>query len=73
MDIIYCSMPRKRGRPRSNNTDARLQRMIELRTQGSTLADIGKEYGISKERVRQILLPLGKLKPSKIDPLANAT
>ena len=38
---------------------AHVVRMIELRRSGRTLADIGKEFGVGRERVRQLLKKYG--------------
>ena len=55
----------KRGRPkggmyvRIKEFVDRDNRIVKLRKQGKTLAEIGIEFGISRERVRQILLRNG--------------
>lgn len=43
------------------DTDKRNQEIIEMRNRGKTLNEIGKQFGISKERVRQIT----KIQPEK--------
>ena len=43
---------------------SRRDEIIELRKGGLTLAEIGRRFGITKERVRQILMP----KPPKPAP-----
>lgn len=37
-----------------NNLDVELRRVLELRSEGKTLKEIGKVLGVTGERVRQI-------------------
>ena len=52
---------------RKGSKQERLEEIVEKRKQGMTLDAIGKEYGITRERVRQILVkanyPNEKRKP----------
>lgn len=43
------------GQPTAPVPDVRLDEMRELRATGSTYADIAKRYGISRQRVHQLL------------------
>jgi hypothetical protein len=43
--------------------EADVSRMRDLRSGGATLASIGAQYGISQERVRQLMMPDKGLKP----------
>lgn len=45
--------------PVKSAADARAEQMAEMRGAGATLADIGSRYGVSRERVRQILNATG--------------
>ncbi|MGC8833651.1 MAG: sigma factor-like helix-turn-helix DNA-binding protein [Armatimonadota bacterium] len=50
-------MPNKQGSsPRKERNLERDQEILKYRAQGLSLQDIGRMYGISRERVRQILL-----------------
>jgi len=53
-----------RGRPKENHT-ARLNEMVEMRTKGATLKEIGERCDLTPERVRVILKDAGVSKPVK--------
>ncbi len=44
---------------RSQENEARLSQMVEMRAAGQELRDIGKRFGVSRERVRQLLAKRG--------------
>ena len=50
----YCSIACYAASRWRSQENLRNQKMYELRSAGQTLGDIAKQYGISKERVRQI-------------------
>lgn len=50
---------RGRGRPRREAVDDRAEQMAHQFSLGATLQEIGDEYGITRERVRQILTSIG--------------
>jgi hypothetical protein len=50
---------RARREPRTKKPDPRLDDMIARRGAGETLDDIGRVYGVTRERVRQILRDAG--------------
>jgi DNA-binding NarL/FixJ family response regulator len=56
---VYSKGQHTRASPprvfRGREPSARNRRILGLRSQGSTLAEIGREYGLSRERVRQIV------------------
>ena len=41
------------------SADERNRRIVELRQSGLTLAEVGAKFGITKERVRQIVKEAG--------------
>lgn len=43
-------------------TDDRTARMIEMREQGASLQRIGDEFGLTRQRVHQLLAPYDELK-----------
>jgi RNA polymerase sigma factor (sigma-70 family) len=44
------------------NLTPRRKEMLEMRSQGKTLEEIGNKFGISRERVRQIIKKANGLK-----------
>ena len=60
------SEPARGASPMQSAIDARREKIIKLRESGLTYAEIGPRFGITKERVRQILTQ--KPKPTKPAP-----
>lgn len=50
---------RRKKRPERSSGDARVNRMVQLYSSGATLEAIGKEFDLTRERVRQILVRAG--------------
>ena len=50
---------RRMDKPTTKKDLARVARMVELHASGLTLEQVGDLYGITKERVRQILVREG--------------
>ena len=47
--------PTKRRKNRNNQPDPRIEEIVTMRKRGDTLDQIGKHFGITRERARQIL------------------
>jgi DNA-binding NarL/FixJ family response regulator len=61
-------MPNKQGSsPRRERNLERDQEILKYRAQGLSLQDIGRIYGISRERVRQILLKFAQTESTEGD------
>lgn len=50
------------GAPKITQPDARAQRMLDMYRQGLTLAKIGEQFGVTRERVRQIAKKFGAVR-----------
>lgn len=55
MHHYLMNRTQKRGRKKNPEIAERNRQIIELREKGNTLDQIGKMFGITRERVRQIV------------------
>lgn len=52
---IYRHLRMMRVKPKKNHSDKRLNDINKLRSEGKTYQEIGNIYGISRQRVEQII------------------